>query len=170
MKGIPIRLEVGPKDIEKNQVVLVRRDTKEKEFISMDQLEERIPALLEEIHNSLFNKAKVFRDENTYSVTNFEEMKKLADEKQGFIKAMWCGELACEEKLKEEVASRCMPFEQEHLAEECVCCVNKWCIGEKRINALLDRKDEKDFGLHNKCNPKSFLVLQFVSCIFKMEG
>ncbi|KOS30717.1 proline--tRNA ligase [Bacillus anthracis] len=170
MKGIPIRLEVGPKDIEKNQVVLVRRDTKEKEFISMDQLEERIPALLEEIHNSLFNKAKVFRDENTYSVTNFEEMKKLADEKQGFIKAMWCGELACEEKLKEEVASRCMPFEQEHLAEECVCCVNKWCIGEKRINALLDRKDEKDFGLHFLCSPKSFLVLQFVSCIFKMEG
>ena len=76
MKGIPIRLEVGPKDIEKNQVVLVRRDTKEKEFISMDRLEERIPALLEEIHNSLFNKAKVFRDENTYSVTSFEEMKK----------------------------------------------------------------------------------------------
>ena len=112
MKGIPIRLEVGPKDIEKNQVVLVRRDTKEKEFISMDQLEERIPSLLEEIHNSLFNKAKVFRDENTYSVTNFEEMKKVADEKQGFIKAMWCGELACEEKLKEEVgvSSRCMPL------------------------------------------------------------
>ena len=76
MKGIPIRLEVGPKDIEKNQVVLVRRDTKEKEFIAMEQLEERIPALLEEIHNSLFNKAKVFRDENTYSVTKFEEMKK----------------------------------------------------------------------------------------------
>ncbi|CJV83909.1 prolyl-tRNA synthetase [Streptococcus pneumoniae] len=124
MKGIPIRLEVGPKDIEKNQVVLVRRDTKEKEFISMDQLEERIPSLLEEIHNSLFNKAKVFRDENTYSVTNFEEMKKVADEKQGFIKAMWCGELACEEKLKEEVgvSSRCMPFEQEQLADECICC------------------------------------------------
>ncbi|PGZ57042.1 proline--tRNA ligase [Bacillus cereus] len=124
MKGIPIRLEVGPKDIEKNQVVLVRRDTKEKEFISMDQLEERIPSLLEEIHTSLFNKAKVFRDENTYSVTNFEEMKRLADEKQGFIKAMWCGELACEEKLKEEVgvSSRCMPFEQEQLADECICC------------------------------------------------
>ena len=90
----------------------------------MDQLEERIPSLLEEIHNSLFNKAKVFRDENTYSVTNFEEMKKVADEKQGFIKAMWCGELACEEKLKEEVgvSSRCMPFEQEQLADECICC------------------------------------------------
>ncbi|MBG9491880.1 hypothetical protein ABE54_03740 [Bacillus thuringiensis] len=124
MKGIPIRLEVGPKDIEKNQVVLVRRDTKEKEFVPMDQLEERIPALLEEIHIALFNKAKAFRDENTYAVTNFEEMKKLADEKQGFIKAMWCGELACEEKLKEEVgvSSRCMSFEQEHLAEECICC------------------------------------------------
>ncbi|MET7019707.1 proline--tRNA ligase [Bacillus mycoides] len=124
MKGVPIRLEVGPKDIEKNQVVLVRRDTKEKEFIAMDQLEERIPSLLEEIHHSLFSKAKVFRDESTYSVTNFGEMKKIADEKQGFIKAMWCGELACEEKLKEEVgvSSRCMPFEQEHLADECICC------------------------------------------------
>ena len=76
MKGIPIRLEVGPKDIEKNQVVLVRRDTKEKEFVPMDQLEERIPALLEEIHIALFNKAKAFRDENTYVATNFEEMKK----------------------------------------------------------------------------------------------
>lgn len=127
MKGVPIRLEVGPKDIEKNQVVLVRRDTKEKEFISMDQLEERIPVLLEEIHHSLFSKAKVFRDENTYSVTNFEEMKKAADEKQGFIKAMWCGELACEEKLKEEVgvSSRCIPFEQESLADECICCSKK---------------------------------------------
>ena len=72
---------------------------------------------------------------------------------------MWCGELACEEKLKEEVgvSSRCMPFEQEHLADECICCGkkrNKWCIGEKRINALLGRKDEKDFRLHNKMQSK----------------
>lgn len=127
MKGVPIRLEVGPKDIEKNQVVLVRRDTKEKEFVSMDQLEERITLLLSEIHDSLLKKAKAFRDENTYSVTTFEEMKQAADEKQGFIKAMWCGELACEEKLKEEagVSSRCIPFEQEELAQECICCGKK---------------------------------------------
>ncbi|MCZ2970841.1 proline--tRNA ligase, partial [Acinetobacter baumannii] len=93
------------------QVVLVRRDTKEKEFVPMDPLEESIPALLEEIHIALFNKEKAFRDENTYVASNFEEMKNIADEKQGFIKAMWCGELACEEKLKEEVgvSSRCMP-------------------------------------------------------------
>ncbi|MEH6977593.1 proline--tRNA ligase, partial [Bacillus pseudomycoides] len=93
----------------------------------MDQLEERITSLLDEIHDSLFNKAKAFRDENTYSVTAFEEMKQAADEKQGFIKAMWCGELACEEKLKEEagVSSRCIPFEQEELVQECVCCGKK---------------------------------------------
>lgn len=66
----------------------------------MDQLEERIKSLLDEIHHSLFQKAKVFRDENTYSVTTFEEMKQAAEEKQGFIKAMWCGELACEEKIE----------------------------------------------------------------------
>lgn len=93
----------------------------------MDQLEERIVLVLNEIHNFLFQKAKAFRNANTYSVTSFDEMKQVANAKQGFIKAMWCGDLTCEEKLKEEVGvtSRCIPFEQEQLAEECVCCNKK---------------------------------------------
>lgn len=124
MKGVPIRLEVGPKDIEKGQVVLVRRDTREKTFVPMAELETQIPALLEEIHQNLYNRAKAHREENTYVATNFEELKQISEEKPGFIKAMWCGDVACEDKVKDElsVTSRCMPFEQEELDSVCVCC------------------------------------------------
>ncbi len=124
MKGVPIRLEVGPKDIENNQVVLVRRDTKEKEFVPMENLETRIAELLEEIHQSMLEKARASREEKTYIALTLQELKEIANTKPGFIKAMWCGELACEEALKEEagVTSRCMPFEQEPLSDTCVCC------------------------------------------------
>lgn len=124
MKGVPIRLEVGPKDIENNQVVLVRRDTKEKEFVPMENLETRIAELLEEIHQSMLEKARASREEKTYIALTLQELKEIANTKPGFIKAMWCGELACEEALKEEagVTSRCMPFEQEPLSDACVCC------------------------------------------------
>jgi prolyl-tRNA synthetase len=124
MKGVPIRLEVGPKDIENNQVVLVRRDTKEKEFVPMENLETRIAELLEEIHQSMLEKARASREEKTYIALTLQELKEIANTKPGFIKAMWCGELACEEALKEEagVTSRCMPFEQEQLSDTCVCC------------------------------------------------
>lgn len=125
MKGMPLRLEVGPKDIEKNQVVLVRRDTREKVFVSMDELETIIPKLLEEIHENLFNKAKERMTSMTTVVTTPEEMRAAADEKQpGFIKAMWCGDLACEEKIKEVygLSSRCMPFDQEPVSDHCICC------------------------------------------------
>lgn len=124
MKGVPVRLEIGPKDIAKNQVVLVRRDTREKIFVPMDELETKVTELLDDVQLSLFNKAKERMDEKTYTAANLEEFKEIADTKPGFIKAMWCGDAACEEKLKEAagVTSRCMPFEQEHISDKCVCC------------------------------------------------
>ncbi len=127
MKGVPLRLEIGPKDIENNQCVLVRRDNREKVFVSLDELETKIPELLKAVHDGLYEKALKRREEMTYSVTNLDDMIKNADERPGFIKAMWCGELECEEKLKEVagVTSRCIPFEQEEIADTCVCCGKK---------------------------------------------
>lgn len=124
MKGVPVRVEMGPKDIEKDQVVLVRRDSGEKEFVELVNVEERLPALLEEIQQGLFNKALEHRQNKTTVATNMAEFKKNLEETPGFIKAMWCGDPKCEEIIKEETAatSRCIPFEQEAVADTCVCC------------------------------------------------
>lgn len=124
MKGVPLRLEIGPKDIANNQCVLVRRDNREKTFVSLDQLEAAIAEQLEAVRAGLYEKALARREEMTYSAKTLEELKDLAEHKPGFIKAMWCGDLACEEALKEEagVTSRCIPSEQEQLADTCVCC------------------------------------------------
>lgn len=127
MKGIPVRVEIGPKDIEKNQAVLVRRDTREKTVVSLDSLEENITKLLEEIQQSLYKKALENRNEKTYEAKTMNELIQLTEQKQGFIKAMWCKDQACEEKMKEEVGltSRCIPFEQEQIDEKCICCGRK---------------------------------------------
>ncbi len=127
MKGVPLRLEIGPKDIEKGQCVIVRRDNREKYFVPLDQLEQKLPELMQAVHDGLYAKALQNRIEKTTAATNMEEMKAATDGKNGFVKAMWCGDLACEEKLKEEcgISSRCMPFEQEHLSDTCVCCGKK---------------------------------------------
>ncbi len=124
MKGVPLRLEIGPKDIEKNQCVLVRRDNREKYFVSLDELETKIPELLEAVHNGLYQKALERRANMTYTASDLDELKDIADNKPGFIKAMWCGDRACEDKLKEYagVTSRCIPFEQEAVSDKCVCC------------------------------------------------
>lgn len=124
MKGVPLRLEIGPKDIEKNQCVLVRRDNREKYFVSLDDLETEIPKLLDAVQDGLFQAALARRANMTYTAKTLEELKDIADNKPGFIKAMWCGSRECEEKLKEYagVSSRCIPFEQEHIADTCVCC------------------------------------------------
>lgn len=124
MKGIPVRLEVGPKDIENNQVVLARRDSGEKIIVSLDELEVKLLAMLEAIQNDLYNKALNHREENTFTVQTFDAFKAQLEEKQGFIKAMWCGDQVCEDKIKEETGatSRCMPFEQERISEVCICC------------------------------------------------
>ena len=124
MKGVPLRLEIGPKDIEKNQCVLVRRDNREKIFVSLDELETKIPEILKAVHDGLYEKALARREEMTYSVDNLEDMISSAENRPGFIKAMWCGSLECEEKLKEVagVTSRCIPFVQEKISDKCVCC------------------------------------------------
>ncbi len=124
MKGVPVRLEIGPKDIEKNQCVLVRRDTREKLFVSLDNIEEEVANLLAKMQKDLLAKATTHRDDHTYSATTMEEFAKTIKETPGFVKAMWCGDVACEEKVKEETGatSRCMPFEQEKIADTCICC------------------------------------------------
>ena len=124
MKGVPLRLELGPKDIEKNQCVLVRRDNREKVFVSLDDLETEIPRLLDAVQQGLYDAALARREKMTYTAATLDELKDIADHKPGFIKAMWCGSRECEEKLKEVagVSSRCIPFEQEQIADTCVCC------------------------------------------------
>lgn len=124
MKGVPLRLEIGPKDIANNQCVLVRRDNREKIFVPLDELATKIPQLLDAVHQGLYEKALARREAMTGSVTTFDEMKQDAATRPGFIKAMWCGRSACEEKLKEEagVTSRCIPEDQEKISENCVCC------------------------------------------------
>ncbi len=124
MKGVPLRLELGPRDIEQNQCVLVRRDTREKTFVALDQLAAAVPELLGKVRDGLFEKALERREQMTYDAHSFEEVKDLAEHKPGFIRAMWCGDPACEEKMKNEagVSSRCMPFDAEPIGETCVCC------------------------------------------------
>lgn len=124
MKGVPLRLEIGPRDIEQNQCVLVRRDNRQKDFVSLDGLEEKIETILEDYRQALYNKAVENRKARTFAATSMEELCGIAAEKSGYIKAMWCGELECEQALKDKagVTSRCMPFEQELIADTCVCC------------------------------------------------
>ncbi len=125
MKGVPLRLEIGPKDIENNQCVIVRRDNREKYFVSLDELETKIPELLSEVHKGLYEKALQNRENRTYACTTIDEIKTvLAEKGDGFIKAMWCEDEACEDMVKEQTGagSRCMPLEQEFISDKCVCC------------------------------------------------
>ena len=124
MKGVPLRIEIGPKDIENNQCVAVRRDDREKLFLSLDELDTKVPELLDAVQKSLYEKAKANMEEHIYPAYSLEEAKKIQEEKGGFIKTMWCGELACEMKMKEQagMSSRCMPLHQEHLADTCPIC------------------------------------------------
>ena len=125
MKGVPIRLEIGPKDIENNQCVLVRRDNREKVFVSLDNLEEGLTTTLNAYAEAIYNKALENVKNRSYACTSIDEInEKLAANGDGFVKAMWCGEEECEDRVKEltGVGSRCIPFEQEKLSETCVCC------------------------------------------------
>ena len=124
MRGIPLRVELGPKDIAANKCVVVRRDTREKIEVSLDEIETKIPELLETVQKDMFARAKAHRDAHIWDAHNYEEFKDIAENKPGFIRGMWCGDQACEDKIKEDVqaTSRCMPFEQEHLSDVCVCC------------------------------------------------
>ena len=120
MRGVPVRIEIGPKDIEKNQAVLVSRVDRSKTFVSLDNIEEELSAMLDKIQQQMYNAALENRESKTSSASD----KKLIDEKGGFVKAMWCGSEECELKIKEDTTatSRCIPFEQEHISDTCICC------------------------------------------------
>ncbi len=124
MKGVPLRLELGPKDVEQNQCVLVRRDNGEKAFVSLDGLADTVQSLLDAVHHGMYEKAKKNLEEHTYDAETLEEAKRLQQENGGFIRTMWCGEEACEIRMKEEagMTSRCIPFAQEHLGDRCAIC------------------------------------------------
>ena len=125
MKGVPLRLEIGPRDMESNTCVLVSRVTREKTVVSLDNLTEAVQAALDQVHDELYRRALENRNNRTYDAHSYEEFLDLAANKSGYIRAMWCGETACEEKLKDVtggVKSRCIPFHEDHLADTCVCC------------------------------------------------
>lgn len=124
MRGIPVRVEIGPRDISENQAVLVRRDTHEKITVSLDEIGSKVGELLETIQNDMLERARIHRDVHTYEATDMDTFVKTVEEKPGFVKAMWCGSQECEDKIKEitGATSRCMPFKQETLADTCVCC------------------------------------------------
>ena len=125
IQGIPVRIELGPKDIEKNQCVIVRRDTREKIFVSLDELDTKLDEVLKTMQADMLQRAKDFLASHINDAHNYDEFKQIAEEKPGFIRAMWCGDLDCELKIKEDttVTSRCMPFDdQEQISDVCVCC------------------------------------------------
>ncbi len=125
MKGVPVRLELGPRDIENNQCVLVTRHNREKIFVSLDNIEEAVAERLAAVRDGLYEKALANRERRTYRCKTIDEIKAaIAENGEGFVKAMWCGDEACEDGVKEAagVGSRCIPFDQEEISDTCVCC------------------------------------------------
>ena len=124
MKGVPLRIEIGPRDLAEEKCVIVRRDNRQKTFISIADLVNETNKALDELADALFNKALENRKNRTYTANTLEELVTIANEKNGYIRAMWCGDLECELKLKEEadVSSRCIPFGEEAFGDKCVCC------------------------------------------------
>ena len=124
MKGVPLRVEIGPRDIAENKCVIVRRDNREKSFVSLDNLNEAVAEGLKNLQQAIYEKALANRENRTFTAETLDELKKIASENNGYIRAMWCGDLECEMKLKEEadVTSRCMPFGMEPIGDKCVCC------------------------------------------------
>ncbi len=124
LRGVPIRIELGPRDIENNVCVVVRRDTLEKETVDLEKLNEKIREILEDIQKNMYEECKKIREERTTTAENLDEFVKNIEEKQGYIKTMWCGKEECENKIKELTGahSRCIPFTQENLGNKCVCC------------------------------------------------
>ena len=124
MRGIPVRIELGPKDIEQGSCVLVRRDTREKTNCKLEEVAQTVDKLLGTIQNEMYDRAKAHLDAHIFDVHSQEEFTEFFKETKGFARAMWCGDRACEDKIKEDygVTSRCIPFEQKTLADTCVCC------------------------------------------------
>lgn len=127
MRGVPVRIEIGPRDIENGKCILVRRDTLEKETVALENLEKRLKELLEDIQNNMFNECLERRKAKTSVAYSLDEILQNLETNQGYVKTMWCGNMACEDKIKEVTGahSRCIPFEQEHLADVCPICGKK---------------------------------------------
>ncbi len=127
MRGVPVRIELGPRDIENGACVLVRRDTLEKETVALEKLESRLEELLEEIQKNMFETCLERRHSKTSVAYSLEEILKNLEYNQGYVKTMWCGDVSCENKIKEVTGahSRCIPFEQEHLGDTCPICGKK---------------------------------------------
>ena len=124
MKGVPLRVECGPRDLEKGECVLVRRTDREKVTVKLEDLEAAAEAQLAIVQQQMYDKAKKNLDDHIYEAHSLEEAKALQEEHGGFVKTMWCGDLECELKMKEVagMSSRCIPFQQEHLGDTCACC------------------------------------------------
>ena len=124
MRGVPLRIEIGPKDIEKNQCVIVRRDNLEKTFVNLDDIETVILEMLKKVHDGMYEKALKRRNQMTHEAHDFEEFKNIAKNEVGFIKAMWCSDEACEKKAKEETSftSRCIKDEEKTIGDKCAIC------------------------------------------------
>ena len=124
MKGVPVRIELGPKDIENHVCVMVRRDTSEKIEVSLDEVERKLGEILEEIQRNMYDTCVKRVQEKTTIAHNLEEFEKNINENQGYVKTMWCGSNECEETIHERTGakSRCIPFKQEHIGDTCVCC------------------------------------------------
>ena len=125
MKGVPVRVEVGPRDLEAGQVTVARRDTFEKIALPLDGLAQSVPALLAQIQQTMFDQARAFRDAHTRVVHTYEELAEAVQD--GFALGMWCGDEACEEKIKAELnaTSRNMPFDQTPCGDTCAICGKK---------------------------------------------
>jgi prolyl-tRNA synthetase len=123
MRGVPIRIEIGPRDIRQNQAIVVRRDTMAKEAVTLDSLQEKVAQLLSDIQDSMLENARKFLSENTHEVDNYQDFKSVLESKRGFIKAFWCGAQDCEDKIKEETMAtiRVVPLEQKGKGK-CVLC------------------------------------------------
>ena len=124
MKGVPLRVECGPRDLENDQCVLVRRTDREKVTVKLEDLETAVAQQLELVHQGMYDRAKKNLEDHIYEAHSVEEAKELQEANGGFIKTMWCGSLECELKMKEQagMSSRCIPFKQEHLGDTCACC------------------------------------------------
>lgn len=124
IQGIPLRIEIGPKDLEKNQCVFVRRDTREKTIVKLSEMESTAKNLLKKIQDDMFIKAKKHLEAHINDAKTYDEFKEILETNPGFIRAMWCGNVECENKIKEETGatSRCIPFDEEHISDKCICC------------------------------------------------
>jgi prolyl-tRNA synthetase len=126
MRGVPLRIEIGPRDIQKNQVVVVRRDTRNKKSLNLDSVIDSVPKILNEVQSELLEQALKFQQENTHEVADYEEFKSVLESKRGFIKTFWCGKQECEDRIKQDTMAtiRVIPLEQNEQGK-CVCCQSK---------------------------------------------